>query len=115
MPTSARCGVLCLVACCQKWQVGTPPSPRHLHTATLFGVDLLIVGGLPVKDDGHGGQPVVTLNLAHATMQTSAALAPRLAHAAELNASCTLQLGSPGSPVQRWSCARSASLPSRSA
>ena len=89
------------------WQLhpaGDAPSPRHRHSATLFGSDLLIVGGLPPRRPHDGGVQVEMLNLAHIEMQTSAAIAPLLAQSPQLNASCSRMLGSVGSPVQSWSC-----------
>lgn len=88
------------------WQLqpsGEPPSPRYAHSATLFGTDLLVIGGLPPVGSGRGAA-VELLSLATVEMQTSAVLSTRLHSDPVLNASCSLELGSHGSPVQRWSC-----------
>lgn len=88
------------------WQLiasGTTPRPRHAHTATLFGTDLVIVGGLPLID-AQGGAAVETLNLVDVELQTSALIAQRVSADVALNGSCTLMFGSEGSPVQQWTC-----------
>jgi hypothetical protein len=88
------------------WQLqpaGETPSPRHAHTATLFGTDLVVVGGMPALEYGEGVS-LELLNLAHMEMQTSAPIAHRLVSDSALNTSCSLALGSEGSPVQRWTC-----------
>ena len=93
------------------WQLyttgNTPATARFAHTATLFGTDLLIFGGLPAA--GGASSSIELLNLVSLEMQTSAPIATRLAADAGLNASCSLLLGSEGSPVQRYSC-RAATL-----
>lgn len=87
------------------WQLKTstdaPLTPRHSHTASLFGTDLLLVGGL--SPSAYIGS-VEVLNLVSLVLETSAPIASRLAQDAGLNASCALLLGSPGSPVQRYAC-----------
>lgn len=93
------------------WQLyttgNTPATARFAHTATLFGTDLIIFGGLPAA--GGASSSIELLNLVSLEMQTSAPIATRLAADAGLNASCSLLLGSEGSPVQRYSC-RAATL-----
>ena len=67
---------------------------------------MLIVRGLPPRHarGTPAGEAVELLNLVHVELQTSAAIAPRVAREPELNATCSLLLGTGGSPVQRWSC-----------
>jgi len=87
------------------WQlhpVGQAPSPRYAHSATLFGSDLLIIGGLPLG--GATGVDVQMLSFVSLEMQTSAMLAPRLSTDHALNRSCSLLMGSKGSPVQQYTC-----------
>ena len=89
------------------WQLhpsGQLPSPRHRHSATLFGSDLVLVGGLPPRGAHQQGVAVELLNLATIEMQTTAMISNLVARNRELNTSCTLLLGSLGSPVQRWTC-----------
>lgn len=90
------------------WQLqpsGRGPSPRHSHTATLFGSDLVIVGGHPPQVEMlDGGIRIEMLNLVHLEMQTSAAIAPLVRRDAALNESCSLVSGTEGSPVQQWTC-----------
>ena len=78
------------------------PGPRYAHSATLFGSDLLIIGGLPLG--GATGVDVQMLSLVSLEMQTSAMLAPRLSTDHALNRSCSLLMGSKGSPVQQYTC-----------
>ena len=88
------------------WQLipaGTTPQPRHSHTATFFGSDLLVVGGMPPAP-AEGGVAVELLNLVELETQTSASIAQRIFYDRALNSSCSLLLGSRGSPVQRWTC-----------
>lgn len=77
---------------------------RHSHTAHLIGVDLVVLGGMPPRAAGVAGMTLDLLHLDGIELQTSAPLADRIAADAQLARGCTLVLGTPGSPVQRWSC-----------
>ena len=86
------------------WQLqpaGEPPRPRSGHTATLFGSDIVIVGGSPIRYSAASKYAIdmALLNLVHVEVQTSAAIEARVAREPELNATCSLLSGTRGSPV----------------
>ena len=84
---------------------GAAPRARARHSATLFGSDLVIVGGMPMQwSHARTGVDVTLLNLVHVEMQTSAAIETRVAREPALNATCALLSGTRGSPAQLWSC-----------
>ena len=88
------------------WQLiasGDTPRPRHAHSATLFGTDLLVVGGLPPGPRAFGAS-MDMLNLVDVELQTSAVIGRRVETDLALKSSCTLMFGSSGSAVQQWTC-----------
>ena len=87
------------------WQLyasGEPPSPRHSHAAALVGGDLLFFGGIPAERGQHA--PTYALHTAAWELRTSALLERLFDDEPELNSTCSLRLGSLGSPAQVWSC-----------
>ena len=74
----------------------------NVHATEL--ADLVVLGGMPPRAAVVAGMTLDLLHLDGIELQTSAPLADRIAADAQLARGCTLVLGTPGSPVQRWSC-----------
>ena len=86
------------------WQVypsGSPPTPRHSHAAALVGTDIVLFGGIPAETFR---SPTYVLHTRAWEVRTSARLEPLFEVDPDLNATCSLYLGSLGSPSQVWSC-----------